>query len=537
LSEFVTEPSSEHLVFTGERFLPERGGEIWYEHWHRYALARQLSKRCAVLDVACGEGYGAATVAEVAGSVLGVDLSGDAIQHARKRYGHHDNLQFLAASCERLPLADASFDLAISFETIEHIHAQKAFVSELARVLRPDGILILSSPNKRLYSDAHDYHNEFHVRELYRDELAELLLGAFPHIAWYCQKLLFHSAIWPEIRASETTEYLLSDDHGINDRAHPAAEPMYYIAVCCRNPSMLPAAINKLSLFSDSAETVYRDYINQTRRVLDLDRLLINRENLVAERDAALSLRTLQMEEREGLIVERDFQLTQRDQQIIERDALLEQSAKQNEQQLRQIAERDALLTAIAEQNEEHLKQIAERDALLALRTDQMEAHIRQIAGRDALLALRTAQMEEHLRQIAERDGLLSLRTGQMEACVRQIAERDALLMLRTEQMETHVRQIAERDALLALRTEQMETHVRQIAERDALLSMRAGQMKEREDLIVERDARIAQLLAQAAEQERLIVEFNRQLAYRASWVWWLKSPLRLTMRTLRAND
>jgi len=389
----VTEP----LSFTGERFLPEREGEIWYEHWHRYALARQLSQHRSVLDVACGEGYGAAMLAENAERVIGVDISVDAIRHARSRYGRQANLEFIAASCDRLPFPDTSFDLAISFETIEHIETQQAFIAELARVLRPDGVLLLSSPNKRLYSDAHDYHNEFHVRELYRDELEELLRAAFPHRFWLGQKLLFHSAIWPDIWPENgdvaATEYLVGDGGQVVAGRCPAVEPMYYMVACSRNPSMLPAALGRLSLFSDAAETVYRDYARQTRRVLELDRLLIDRERLVAERDDFLALRTKQLEEYTKLIAERDVLLALRTGQMEERE--------------RMIAERDALLA-------QRTEQIAERDALLAQRAEQ-------VAERDALLAQRA-------EQVAERDALLAQRAE-------QVVERDALLAQRAEQV------------------------------------------------------------------------------------------------------
>ncbi|MFA7240545.1 MAG: methyltransferase domain-containing protein [Sulfuricellaceae bacterium] len=389
----MTEP----LSFTGERFLPEREGEIWYEHWHRYALARQLSQHRSVLDVACGEGYGAAMLAENAERVIGVDISVDAIRHARSRYGRQANLEFIAASCDRLPFPDTSFDLAISFETIEHIETQQAFIAELARVLRPDGVLLLSSPNKRLYSDAHDYHNEFHVRELYRDELEELLRAAFPHRFWLGQKLLFHSAIWPDIWPENgdvaATEYLVGDGGQVVAGRCPAVEPMYYMVACSRNPSMLPAALGRLSLFSDAAETVYRDYARQTRRVLELDRLLIDRERLVAERDDFLALRTKQLEEYTKLIAERDVLLALRTGQMEERE--------------RMIAERDALLA-------QRTEQIAERDALLAQRAEQ-------VAERDALLAQRA-------EQVAERDALLAQRAE-------QVVERDALLAQRAEQV------------------------------------------------------------------------------------------------------
>ena len=340
--------------FTGERFLPECSGEIWYEHWHRYAVARQLSQHCTVLDVACGEGYGAAMVAEAAYKVVGVDISADAIKNAKNNYGHHTNLQFVTASCECLPFPDASFDFAVSFETIEHIEKQKEFISELTRVLRPDGVLILSSPNKRLYSDAHDYHNEFHVRELYRNELEDLLHVTFPHISWLGQKLLFHSTIWPENQACVSTEYLVNDDRQVTVASHPSVEPMYYIAVCSRNPTTLPTALNKLSLFSDSAEMVYQDYAKQTRRVMELDQFLKDRESLIAERDSFLSLRTQQMEERERLIAERDELLNMRTEQLNERTGQLNERTEQLNEHTEEIIKLNALLSLRNEQIAEH---------------------------------------------------------------------------------------------------------------------------------------------------------------------------------------
>ena len=514
----MTEP----LFFTGERFMPECEGEIWYEHWHRYALVRQLCQHRTVLDVACGEGYGAAMMAENALRVTGVDISTDAIRHARSSYGHRANLEFIAASCDSLPFPDASFDLAVSFETIEHIETQQAFIAELARVLRPDGVLLLSSPNKRLYSDAHDYRNEFHVRELYRSELEELLSAAFPHRSWLGQKLLFHSAIWPENRDVAATEYLVEDGGQVVAGRSPSVEPMYYIVACSRNPSALPGALNKLSLFSDAAETVYRDYARQTRRVIELDRLLIDRERLVAERDDLLALRTGQMEERDALLMARTGQ-------IAERDDLLALRTVQMEERDRIIAERDTLLALRTGQMEERDRIIAERDAFLARCAGQIEERERIIAERDALLALRTGQMEERERMIAERDALLALRGGQIEEREQIIAERDTLLGLRTGQMEERDRMIAERDriiverdALLALRTGQMEERDRMIAERDALLAQRAEQIAERDAFLAQRAERIAAL--------------NMELDYRAGLGWWVKSPWRLVKQIFKGN-
>ena len=121
-----------------------------------------------------------------------------AIAHARARYAGRPNLDFREADCAALPFSDASFDAVVSFETIEHIEAQEAFLDEIARVLRPDGFVVLSSPNKIEYSDKRAHVNAFHVRELYREELAALVAARFPHAAWYGQRPGFFSIVWPE---------------------------------------------------------------------------------------------------------------------------------------------------------------------------------------------------------------------------------------------------------------------------------------------------------------------------------------------------
>ena len=158
-------PSAAPLTFTGERFLPEVRGAIWYEHWHRYAVAAALAAGKRVLDAASGEGYGSFLLARDAASVVGVDVSADAVAHARQRYARA-NLRFEAASVTTLPLPDASIDLVVSFETIEHLTAQAPMLAEFRRVLAPDGVLLISSPNRPVYNEGGGIDNHFHVREL-----------------------------------------------------------------------------------------------------------------------------------------------------------------------------------------------------------------------------------------------------------------------------------------------------------------------------------------------------------------------------------
>jgi 2-polyprenyl-3-methyl-5-hydroxy-6-metoxy-1,4-benzoquinol methylase len=148
--------------------------------WARYEHGAKLVPGKRVMDCACGAGYGSWTLGRAgAKSVVGVDLSSKAVAWASANFAL-PNVQFRQATPDRFPLDDGEVELAISFETIEHVPEQAApnFVRELARVLEPGGTLLLSTPltrgAARLKPD-----NEFHLREYDEDELAALLAPCF----------------------------------------------------------------------------------------------------------------------------------------------------------------------------------------------------------------------------------------------------------------------------------------------------------------------------------------------------------------------
>ncbi len=201
-----------------------------------------------VVDAACGEGYGSALLARTAASVVGADLSADAVAHARAAYAGIPNLSFVQAPCTKLPLEDASADLFISFETVEHIREQEAFLDEIARVLAPDGLLLLSCPNKREYSDRRGFDNEFHVKELYREELESLVARRFRHLRWYGQRPSFFSVIAPEPKA-ETGHLAEVSEANPADACTALDEPLYFLVAASRSIGtlgMLPATLSVL---------------------------------------------------------------------------------------------------------------------------------------------------------------------------------------------------------------------------------------------------------------------------------------------------
>ena len=277
----MTEP----LPFTGERFTPECVREIWYEHWHRYAFALPFARGRRVLDAACGEGYGSALLAREASRVVGVDLSPDAVEHARARYGTVANLAFEVGDATALEgHDDASFDLVVSFETLEHVEQQARMLDGFARVLAPGGLLILSSPDKRTYSDATGFRNEHHVRELYREELEALLAPRFPAVRLFGQKLLFQSAIWDLGAAPARVDAVTAGADGVPSAEGLAYAPLYFIALCARSHDDLPADLaGRAHLFGDAAESVYVHYQHEIRHNIAAAGVIADLERRLAE--------------------------------------------------------------------------------------------------------------------------------------------------------------------------------------------------------------------------------------------------------------
>lgn len=199
------------LPWTGERFLTEVKGSIELEHFHRYLFAINLCFGKRVLDIASGEGYGSALLARGASSVIGVDISTDAISHAKAKY-HNENLDYRLGSCSAIPLEDASVDVVVSYETIEHHYQHNEMMSEIKRVLVPGGLLIISCPDKLEYSDLPGYNNPYHVKELYRNEFESLLESNFKNYRIAGQRVVYGSAIFSEDDSSKLSTYRLDDN-------------------------------------------------------------------------------------------------------------------------------------------------------------------------------------------------------------------------------------------------------------------------------------------------------------------------------------
>jgi ubiquinone/menaquinone biosynthesis C-methylase UbiE len=177
--QWLQENRLERMDATVEIFDPKRR-EF---HLDRYRFAARHVQGRQVLDCACGTGYGVRMLREIggAGSVVGVDIENRAIQYARQKH-QIDSTIFICSSGDCLPLANNSVDIVTSFETIEHVPDDGTLVEEFYRVLRNDGILILSTPNQWPLADT-----PHHVREYDRGSFLKVLEPRFDCMELYNQ--------------------------------------------------------------------------------------------------------------------------------------------------------------------------------------------------------------------------------------------------------------------------------------------------------------------------------------------------------------
>lgn len=167
-----------------ERMVPEfhKGTLTYAEHITRYKAAQDLVTDKIVLDIASGSGYGTKLLAEKAKYIYGVDVNEPAINYSKKHYGAN-NIEYLLGDGESIPLKNNTVDVVTTFETIEHIKDYKKFLKEIKRVLKSEGLLLLSTPNDLEFTEG----NHFHLHEFEHGELTTLLRKDFKYLKPYYQ--------------------------------------------------------------------------------------------------------------------------------------------------------------------------------------------------------------------------------------------------------------------------------------------------------------------------------------------------------------
>jgi SAM-dependent methyltransferase len=299
MGEIFSRPTpAQPMPFTGERLTSALTGQTEIEHLHRYVLARHLCRGRDVLDVASGEGYGAALLAQAAASVVGVEVAEDAVVHAAAAY-QAANLRFLQGDARSLPLPDAAVNTVVSFETIEHFAEHERFLTEIRRVLRPGGLLVLSTPDRDNYSPADQPANPFHVLEMTREEFAGLLGRHFAQVTLLTQRSLVGSAMVVSAGVP-APELLCIERRGLGhlEASIGLARPQYLVAVA--SDADLPP-IPASSLFIESGNIAgWVEGLRRTAVAEAEDRAAAAEATAVTERQARERVEATAVAERQA---------------------------------------------------------------------------------------------------------------------------------------------------------------------------------------------------------------------------------------------
>ena len=273
-----------------ERFVPGiiAGGLIEVEHLSRYHWAAQFAPGRRVLDVACGAGYGCALLAEAgAASVVGVDRSEGLIEAIAP--GMPDGVELQVGDIRSLALPDAAFDLIVCFETIEHVEDPRAALTELARVLSPDGLMVVSTPERRLTGG----DNPHHLHELTREELESELAERFASVQLFREEAFLSSAIIPDsgftqaVGDATTVRKLTSVEPGL---------AAYVIGMASRTE--LPAARPFLGVTTRMDVITWQKYLDGAAAHAEHQQQRIDELNARLVDHAALQDRLLEVEQK-----------------------------------------------------------------------------------------------------------------------------------------------------------------------------------------------------------------------------------------------
>ena len=426
------------MDFTGERYIPEVHGNIELEHMHRYLLASQIAMGKDILDIACGEGYGTALLAGKAKNITGVDISAETINHARKKYAK-ENINFMVGSCTEIPLPDKSIDLVVSFETIEHLEEHDLMMKEIKRVMRSNGVLLISSPDKYYYSVEPGYHNPFHKKELYQHEFRQLIEEYFKNTLYFEQRVIYGSMVLSNSFPTLTMSYFKENE--TIKSANGIIRPTYWIALA--SDADLPELMTGIYECPINESEIVREW---TKVVETRDETIATLQSQIAEHAQLIETLRSQLTEKEKTLQDLGQQVASKDEaiamlqaQIAEHAQLIETLRSQlteKEQALQdlgqQVASKDETIASLQAQTAEHAQLIETSRSQLAEKEKTLQDLGQQVASKDEAIASLQAQIAEHENSIQ------SLNT-QLENCDQQIQILNREIALYTSSTSWHI--------------------------------------------------------------------------------------------------
>jgi ubiquinone/menaquinone biosynthesis C-methylase UbiE len=389
------------MEFTGERVVPGKvEPDLFNEHLSRYRFAQPLVKGRLALDLGCGTGYGAAILAESARQVLGLDISKESVAFARGKYVA-PNVEFFVSDCNHLAVRSGSIDTVVCMEVIEHLPDQETLMEEVCRVLRPEGILVISTPNRIYYTEERNEVNPFHVREFDFPEFSAFLKSYFEWVEIAFQNHV--SSIF--IGNTDSNRAIRCQlEHSVVDSERTAN---YFVAVCSKTAAVpptyapfvyLPAAANFLRekdthiklLQARERELVemvrqqQREYDTQNQWCLALNRELQDTQKHYRALDEEFRERTLWAQRLSAEISQKDERIASLQAELEERTARALRLVEECQELRERMASAESLSAEVSQKDE---------------RIASLQAELEERTARALRLGLEHWALEQELRE------------------------------------------------------------------------------------------------------------------------------------------
>ncbi len=283
------------MEFTGERIIPGKvEPDLYNEHLVRYLFSLQFAGSRKVLDLGCGTGYGARLMAETASEVIAADVSPEAIHYARENFSAA-HLHYMLTDATHLSFASNSFDVVLCFEVIEHLTRQESLLKEIQRVLKSDGILIVSTPNRLFYTEERKLVNPYHTREFSFGEFRDLLGKYFAKV-----EVVYQNHI-PSILVGEAGRPLNVRTHFDDDTGKMQQTSNFFVAVCSRTAQAHPDL--ETLVYLSTTGNLLRE---KEQRIENLEEKLGDRERRILHLQSEYDQRTRWCLELDETLKERD---------------------------------------------------------------------------------------------------------------------------------------------------------------------------------------------------------------------------------------
>ncbi len=400
--------------FTGERVIPGKVDiDLWNEHLSRYLFAARLCRFKRVIDLGCGSGYGAVELARQAEHVTAVDISPEAIAEARELYSL-PNLSFEVASLDHLPFSDASFQLGVCFEVIEHLENYRDLLAEARRVLAPGGQLVISTPNLDFYAESRkkDGPNPFHVHEFRYEEFREALSEFFEYQTFFVQN---HSSgiVFLPLANAAGSELRLEANPPRPEEAH------FLLAVCAAKPLLGAPSF----VYMPSSANVLRErehHIARLEAELNtknewLDQVRAEHKTLV---DQFRNLKQ-ELEARNQWALEQDARVTEAQAAVTR---LENELANQHQEAAQVVSAYEQRLKTVESEAADLARWHASNQAALEKQMGELSSHIQKLDGEIARAA---SQLSEYQKKLDETESVVIERTqwAQREQAAREASE------------------------------------------------------------------------------------------------------------------